>query len=145
MGTESVRVVATAALRDARNSRSFLEWVRSATGWNVEIISGLEEARLIHLGLTSSLRVNSSPVLMIDLGGGSCELTISKKGHIQETVSVPLGAVRLTNDFLHHDPPRKPEMRQLRGLIAREIARVVPRISKVRPRIVLATSGTAES
>lgn len=144
-GADSVRVVATSALRDARNSRSFLEWVRSATGWNVEIISGLEEARLIHLGLTSSLRVNSSPVLMMDLGGGSCELTISKKGHIQETVSVPLGAVRLTNDFLHHDPPRKSEMRQLRGFIAREMGRVVPRISKARPRIVIATSGTAES
>src|SRR6266545_7179437 len=77
MGTDSVRVVATSALRDARNSQAFLEWVRSATGWTVDIISGLEEARLIHLGLTSTLRVNSSPVLMMDLGGGSCELTIS--------------------------------------------------------------------
>src|SRR5258707_4625480 len=76
-GTDTVRVVATSALRDARNSRAFLEWVRSATGWRVEIISGLEEARLIHLGLTSSSRVNTSPTLMIDLGGGSCELTVS--------------------------------------------------------------------
>src|SRR5579864_8166184 len=83
--TDSVRVVATSALRDARNSQAFLEWVRSATGWRVEIISGLEEARLIHLGLVSSTRMNASPVLMIDLGGGSCELTISNKGHIQGT------------------------------------------------------------
>src|SRR5262245_4662008 len=144
-GADSVRVVATSALRDARNSRSFLEWVRSATGWRVEIISGLEEARLIHLGLTSALRVNSSPVLMIDLGGGSCELTVSNKGHIRETVSLPLGAVRLTNDFLHHDPARKPELRQLRSLIRREIGRVAQRIIKARPRIVIATSGTAEA
>jgi exopolyphosphatase/guanosine-5'-triphosphate,3'-diphosphate pyrophosphatase len=144
-GADSVRVVATSALRDARNSRAFLEWVRSATGWYVEIISGLEEARLIHLGLTSSLRVNSSSSLMIDLGGGSCELTVSKKGHIQETVSLPLGAVRLTNDFLHHDPPRKPEMRQLRGLVNREIGRTAERITKARPKIVIATSGTAEA
>src|SRR5438876_10237087 len=85
-GADVVRVVATSALRDARNSRAFLEWVRSATGWTVEIISGLEEARLIHLGLTSTLRVNSSPVLMMDLGGGSCELTVSRKGHIEQTV-----------------------------------------------------------
>jgi len=144
-GADSVRVVATSALRDARNSRAFLEWVRSATGWNVEIISGLEEARLIHLGLTSSLRVNPSATLMIDLGGGSCELTISRKGHIQETVSLPLGAVRLTNDFLHHDPPRKAEMRQLRGLVNREIGRIASRITKARPKIVIATSGTAEA
>jgi exopolyphosphatase/guanosine-5'-triphosphate,3'-diphosphate pyrophosphatase len=144
-GADSVRVVATSALRDARNSRAFLEWVRSATGWHVEIISGLEEARLIHLGLTSSMRVNSSPVLMIDLGGGSCELTVSRNGHIQETVSLPLGAVRLTNEFLHHDPPRKSELRQLRGFIAREIGRIAERIIRARPKIVIATSGTAEA
>src|ERR1700751_1606257 len=64
--TDSVRVVATSALRDARNSQAFLEWVRSATGWRVEIISGVEEARLIHLGLISGLRVDSSRVLMVD-------------------------------------------------------------------------------
>src|SRR6266404_1868223 len=144
-GADSVRVVATSALRDARNSRAFLEWVRSATGWKAEVISGLEEARLIHLGLTSNLRVNASPVLMIDLGGGSCELTVSKNGHIQETVSLPLGAVRLTNEFLHHDPPRKPELRQLRGFIAREVGRIAERIIRARPKIVIATSGTAEA
>src|SRR5205814_721030 len=144
-GADTVRVVATSALRDARNSRAFLEWVRSATGWRVEIISGLEEARLIHLGLTSTVRLNSSPVLMIDLGGGSCELTVSTRAHIRETVSLPLGAVRLTNDFLPHDPPRKSEMRQLRGLIAREVGRIADRIAGAKPKIVIATSGTAEA
>src|SRR5207237_1913912 len=144
-GADSVRIVATSALRDARNSPAFLEWVRSTTGWKVEIISGLEEARLIHLGLVSNLRMTVSPVLMVDLGGGSCELTISNKGHIRETVSLPLGAVRLTNDFLHHDPPRKPELRQLRSLIRREVGRIAQRIIKARPRIVIATSGTAEA
>ncbi len=144
-GADVVRVVATSALRDARNSRAFLEWVRSATGWSVEIISGLEEARLIHLGLTSTMRVTSSPVLMMDLGGGSCELTVSRRGHIDQTVSLPLGAVRLTNDFLHHDPPRKSEMRQLRSLIAREVGRVKPRITHAKPKVVIATSGTAEA
>src|SRR5690348_924177 len=54
-GTDEVSVVGTSALRDARNSRAFLEWVRSATGWDLKIISGLEEAHLIHLGLASTL------------------------------------------------------------------------------------------
>src|ERR1700694_3655158 len=101
--TDSVRVVATSALRDARNSQAFLEWVRSATGWRVEIISGLEEARLIHLGLVSSRRLDSASTLMIDLGGGSCELTVSSRGQIRDTVSLPLGAVRLTDAFLRQD------------------------------------------
>ncbi len=141
--TDPVRVVATSALRDARNSQAFLEWVRSATGWNVEIISGLEEARLIHLGLVSNLRVDSSPALMIDLGGGSCELTVSGHGQIRDTVSLPLGAVRLTDEFLRHDPPRKGELKRLQGFVAREVNRVSARIVAARAKNVIATSGTA--
>src|SRR5215471_8071048 len=141
--TDSVRVVATSALRDARNSRAFLEWVRSTTGWNVEIISGLEEARLIHLGIVSHARLGAGTILLIDLGGGSCELTLSRKGQIRETVSLPLGAVRLTNEFIRHDPPRKSELERLRGFVAREIGRVQDRIRRSHVRAVMATSGTA--
>jgi exopolyphosphatase/guanosine-5'-triphosphate,3'-diphosphate pyrophosphatase len=141
--TDSVRVVATSALRDARNSQAFLEWVRSATGWRVEIISGLEEARLIHLGLVSGSRVDRLPTLMIDLGGGSCELTVSHAGHIRDAVSLPLGAVRLTDEFLLHDPARKGELKRLRGFIAREVGRIASRIAPARVKNVIATSGTA--
>jgi exopolyphosphatase / guanosine-5'-triphosphate,3'-diphosphate pyrophosphatase len=141
--TDSVRVVATSALRDARNSQAFLEWVRSATGWRVEIISGVEEARLIHLGLVAGSRVDNSPTLMIDLGGGSCELTVSQSGHIRDAVSLSLGALRLTDEFLRHDPARKGELKRLRGFIAREMNRVAARIAGARVRNVIATSGTA--
>lgn len=141
--TEPVRVVATSAMRDARNSQAFLEWVRSATGWKVEIISGLEEARLIHLGLVSNLRINNAPTLMMDLGGGSCELTISGRGRIRDTVSVPLGAVRLTDEFLRHDPPRKGELKRMQGFVAREVNRIAPRVVTARVKNVIATSGTA--
>src|SRR5437588_4678311 len=143
VATDTVRVVATSALRDARNSQAFLEWVRSATGWRVEIISGLEEARLIHLGLVSSGRVDSSPTLMIDLGGGSCELTVSGHGQIRDTVSLPLGAVRLTDEFLRHDPPRKGELKRLQGFVAREVNRMAARVVTAKVKSVIATSGTA--
>ncbi len=141
--TDSVRVVATSALRDARNSQAFLEWVRSATGWRVEIISGMEEARLIHLGLVTSPRIDKAPTLMIDLGGGSCELTVSQGGHIRDAVSLPLGAVRLTNEFLTHDPARKGELTRLRGFITREAGKITARIGAARVKNVIATSGTA--
>jgi exopolyphosphatase / guanosine-5'-triphosphate,3'-diphosphate pyrophosphatase len=141
--TDSVRVVATSALRDARNSQAFLEWVRSATGWRVEIVSGVEEARLIHLGIVASGRVDHSPTLMMDLGGGSCELTVSQGGHIRDAVSLPLGAVRLSNEFLRHDPIRKGELKRLRGFIAREVKRVIDRIPAAKIKKVIATSGTA--
>jgi exopolyphosphatase/guanosine-5'-triphosphate,3'-diphosphate pyrophosphatase len=143
IAADSVRVVATSALRDARNAQAFVEWVRSATGWKVEVVSGIEEGRLIHLGLISNPRVDRSPTLMIDLGGGSCELTVSQGGHIRDAVSLPLGAVRLTNVFLRHDPARKGELERLRGFVAREVNRVAARIAAARVRNVIATSGTA--
>ena len=131
-------VCATPAIR-----ATFLEWVRSTTGWTIEIISGLEEARLIHLGIISASRLGAHSVLLVDLGGGSCELTLSRDGHLRDTVSLPLGAVRLTGEFLRHDPPRKSELKRLSGFVAREITRIQDRIKSARVGAVIATSGTA--
>jgi len=139
---DRVRVVATSALRDARNSRAFLDWVRTATGWKVEVISGLEEGRLIHLGVLANARIAKSRALLIDLGGGSCELTLSINGHIDDMVSLPIGAVRLTQTFVHNDPPRKAELEQMRGVIQREVSRIKKRIIDARLQVSIATSGT---
>lgn len=140
---DRARVVATSALRDARNARVFAEWVKSATGWEVEVISGHEEGRLIHLGVIASLRTLPAELLLIDLGGGSCELTLSKNGHVQEIVTMPLGAVRLTQEFLEHDPPRKDEMNRMRELIAEEVTHIPAPLTGSRVRVAVATSGTA--
>jgi exopolyphosphatase/guanosine-5'-triphosphate,3'-diphosphate pyrophosphatase len=80
---------------------------------------------------------------MIDLGGGSCELTVSARGQIRDTVSLPLGAVRLTDEFLRHDPPRKGELKRLQGFVAREVNRIASRVVAARVKSVIATSGTA--
>ena len=142
-GVDTVRVVATSALRDARNSRSFLEWVRSATGWNVEIITGLEEGRLIHLGVVAVSRLQAKNLFLIDLGGGSCELTLSLGGHIRHMVSLPVGAVRLTEEFLAHDPPKKKQVAAMRDFIGQEITRVERRFQLPKGTVCVATSGTA--
>ena len=139
---DRVRVVATAALRDSRNSRAFLDWVRSATGWRAEIITGLEEGRLIHLGILSNIRISNKRALLIDLGGGSCELTLSVSGHIEDMVSLPIGAVRLTQTFMRHDPPKKNELEQMRGFVQREISRIQKRIRDAKVQAAIATSGT---
>jgi exopolyphosphatase / guanosine-5'-triphosphate,3'-diphosphate pyrophosphatase len=140
---DTVRVVATSAMRDTRNASSFLEWVRSSTGWRVEIISGIEEGRLIHLGLVSNTRLNTWPLLLMDLGGGSCELTISVDAQIRSMVSLPLGAVRLTEEFVQNDPPKKKETERLRQFIAEEVGRLERRMRRWRPQMAIATSGTA--
>lgn len=142
-GVDTVRVVATSAMRDTRNASSFLEWVRSTTGWRVEIISGIEEGRLIHFGLVSNSRLNTWPLLLMDLGGGSCELTISVECQIRSMVSLPLGAVRLTEEFIQNDPPKKKETERLRQFIAEEVGRLERRMRRWSPKLAIATSGTA--
>lgn len=140
---DQIRVVATAAMRDARNAAAFQAWVKAETGWNMEIISGLEEGRLIHQGLMSAEPGVGGRVLLIDLGGGSCEITLSERKRIQETVSLPLGAVRLTEEFLASDPPAADGLARMRQLISRELRRARRRVHANGVSLVIATSGTA--
>ena len=142
-GDVRVRVTATSALRDAHNAQAFVEWVKVRTGWEIEVISGAEEARLIHLGIVTNMKIRKWPLLLIDLGGGSCELTISNHGHIKETVSLPVGAVRLTQEFVRHDPPKEYEIKSLRAFVSEKVQRVARDIVKAAPATVIATSGTA--
>jgi exopolyphosphatase / guanosine-5'-triphosphate,3'-diphosphate pyrophosphatase len=142
-GVDQMRVVATSAMRDARNAPAFQAWVKAETGWNMEVISGLEEGRLIHRGLMNTEPGVGGRVLLVDLGGGSCELTLSEHKRIKETVSMPLGAVRLTEEFLRADPARPDDLKQLRRLIARELRRAHRRIASGSVPVVIATSGTA--
>jgi exopolyphosphatase / guanosine-5'-triphosphate,3'-diphosphate pyrophosphatase len=155
-GVDQIRVVATSAMRDARNGAAFQTWVKAETGWNMEIISGLEEGRLIHLGVMSGDTAKSGlagRVLLVDLGGGSCEITLSEKKRIKETISVPLGAVRLTQEFLTADPPPQEGLTRMRQWIARELRRAhrkihpasisAAKISAPSISAMIGTSGTA--
>ncbi|MFN2975160.1 Ppx/GppA phosphatase family protein [Terriglobus aquaticus] len=141
---DRVRVVATSAMRDAQNASAFTAWVKSELGWNVEVISGLEEGRLIHLGVTTHEPGARGRCLLIDLGGGSCEITLSENGRVQEMVSLPLGSVRLQQEFLHTDPPSREEQNQLRTYIDRELRKLERKFGPQAPiPLVIATSGSA--
>jgi len=109
----------------------------------MEIISGLEEGRLIHRGVMGSEQGVGGRVLLVDLGGGSCEITLSEKKRIKETISVPLGAVRLTEEFLPVDPAPADGLGRMRRWIARELRRAHRRIQPAGTTTVIATSGTA--
>ena len=147
-GADRVRAVATSAMRDARNSRAFLAWVRDETGWDVEIISGLEEGRLIHRGVVDNEPGAGGRCVLIDVGGGSCEITLSEHKRIRDTISLPLGAVRLTKEFLHSEVPGKEEIRRLRQFVDRELRRGKRRLlaeigERHGVRLAIGTSGTA--
>ena len=142
-GVDKIRVVATAAVRDARNAQAFQAWVKAETGWVMETISGLEEGRLIHLGVTSTEPGTAGRIVLFDLGGGSCEITLSEHKRIKETVSLPLGAVRLTGEFLPTDPASTDGLAQMRKLIERELRQAHKKIQPENISLVIATSGTA--
>ncbi len=118
-GDPTVLAVATAAVRDAANRDSLLEPLRRGAGIEVSILSGEEEARL---SATAALRtfavVNG---LIIDLGGGSLQVTEIRNRLAATVASFPLGAVRMAERFLHHDPPLPGEVEKLRREIRRHL------------------------
>ncbi len=94
-GVEHVRAFATSALREAENRAEFVQEVKSETGLVIQVIDGLQEGRLIFEAVAARVDIHDKHALLIDIGGGSVELTVSSKGAIRVTQSFPLGTVRL--------------------------------------------------
>jgi exopolyphosphatase / guanosine-5'-triphosphate,3'-diphosphate pyrophosphatase len=138
-----VRAVATSAVRDAMNRQEFLQRTSAVLGTNVEIISGSEEARLIHLGVESRWPRPNERTLIIDVGGGSGELIVSEGGRLIDAVSKPLGAVRLTEVFLKTDPPRPIELHRLDAYIEEKLASFHRQHDAQKFNRTVATSATA--
>lgn len=143
LDVDGIRVVATAAVRDASNQQEFLTRASLAAGAPVEIISGQEEARLIHLGVQSRWPHPEQRVLMVDIGGGSAELIVSEAGKLKEAWSKPLGAVRLTGVFLRNDPPTSLELRQMHEFMDEKLAPAMTRLQRFKYDRAIATSSTA--
>jgi exopolyphosphatase/guanosine-5'-triphosphate,3'-diphosphate pyrophosphatase len=139
----SVRAVATSAVRDASNQAEFVDRASEAVGVPVEIISGQEEARLIHLGVQMRWPHPHERILVIDVGGGSAEFIVSDRGELQEGISRPLGAVRLTEVFLKSDPPSETERLRMERFIDEKFEPAVRKIGSRQFRRVIATSATA--
>ncbi|HEX4593236.1 MAG TPA: Ppx/GppA phosphatase family protein [Bryobacteraceae bacterium] len=138
-----VRAVATSAVRDASNQQEFLDRAAQVLGRPVEIISGQEEARLIHLGVEATWPQPDKRVLIIDVGGGSAEIILGENGTFSEAFSKPLGAVRLTEVFLKSDPPLPLELHRLNEYIEEKLATPLRRIGAGPFDRVIATSATA--
>ncbi|MFN0169907.1 MAG: Ppx/GppA family phosphatase [Bryobacteraceae bacterium] len=142
---DGIRVVATSAIRDARNQEEFLTFASRAIGARVEVISGAEEARLIHLGVQLRWPHTGKRVLIVDIGGGSAELILGDRGSLGDAYSKPLGAVRLTEMFLKTDPPAPAELDRLRVYIDQKLARPVETIGRAPIDRVIATSASANA
>jgi len=101
---EHFRAVATSAVRDSRNRREFLKAARAALGFPVRLLSGNEEAETIFSGVTADPYWRGKDMFLLDVGGGSVEWVQGHHGKFEKRISLPLGAVRLRERFLHHYP-----------------------------------------
>jgi len=140
-----VRAVATSAVRDARNSAEFVERASLALGAQVEVISGREEARLIHLGVQARWPHPNRRLLIVDIGGGSAELIAGENRILRDSFSKPLGAVRLREIFLRHDPPLPAELHQMHEYIEEKLAGIGERFGNSHWDRVIATAASASA
>ena len=140
-----VRAVATSAIRDTRNQKEFLARASEAAGTAVEIISGGEEARLIHLGVETSWPAAGKHTLIIDIGGGSAEIIAGEGLRLREAFSKPLGAVRLREIFLRDDPPTPRQLHQMHEYIQEKLAGALAKLGHAEWDRVIATSATAST
>jgi exopolyphosphatase/guanosine-5'-triphosphate,3'-diphosphate pyrophosphatase len=120
-----VLAVATAAIRDAPNADRLLAALRRDEGVKVRVLSGLEEARVGAAAVLWRRPLDRGAI--VDLGGGSLQVTRVRAGRIARVASVPLGAVRTTLRFLTHDPPRTREIQALRRETRDRLLGVLPR------------------
>src|SRR3954447_16764222 len=124
-GCEDVLGFATSAIREAPNGAQVLDDVRTATGAELEVLTGEDEARLTFLAVRRWFGWSSGRLLVLDIGGGSLEVASGLDEEPDVALSLPLGAGRLTRERLPGDPPPPEMVRDVRRWVRTEVARVV--------------------
>jgi len=140
-----VRAVATSAVREAKNRGEFLKKVRKATKLDIEVVSGVEEARLIHLGVLNAVGVHDRPMFVADIGGGSTEVVVGLDDEVLFARSFKLGAVRLTDRFFSGTTLHPSAVPSCRAFIRSSLSVVAPEVLELGFEVVAASSGTAET
>ncbi|WP_024545653.1 Ppx/GppA phosphatase family protein [Picosynechococcus sp. NKBG15041c] len=146
---DSLVAVATSAVREAPNGPEFLQRIKTELGLEVDLISGQEEARRIYLGVLSAVDFNQQPHVLIDIGGGSTEISLVESHEARFLSSTKVGAVRLTQDFVSTDPINDREFTALqayiRGMLERPIEELQEHLCPEEQVQMIGTSGTVET
>src|SRR5262245_5985571 len=141
-GANPIIATATSAVREARNSDQFIERVRKELALDVEVLPGVEEARLIALAVSEVTDFHGRRALIIDIGGGSTEFIVTGGDEPELLRSIRLGAVRLAEKFITTDPISIEERDRLISTVRSDLTRVVSEIKAVGFDFVIGTSGT---
>ena len=139
-GATRIRMAATSASRDASNRDDLFHAAKEILGVMPEVISGEEEGRLSFLGATADLDPALGPFLVCDIGGGSTEFVFGTT-EAESTISVDMGCVRMTEAWLHHDPPTAEELSQALSVIdiyLDDVLREIPELSSAQTFVGLA-------
>lgn len=140
-----VRALGTAALRTATNGQDFIREVQVKTGISIDLISGEEEARLIHKGVVQTLPDTSERVLIVDIGGGSMECVISEQEKILWSESFPVGVVILFNKYQQQDIIEESEEEELTQFLIEKLSSLLLALQKYPTKIIVGASGTLET
>jgi exopolyphosphatase / guanosine-5'-triphosphate,3'-diphosphate pyrophosphatase len=141
-GVERIVATATASVREADNAAEFINEIKGRTGIEIEILSGIEEARLIGLAASHNCSDSNGSTLNIDIGGGSTELSLMQNGTPSYLISLKLGAVGLTEQFITTDPIDPKELQALRKEIRSALERPARELAGTTWQQSTGTSGT---
>jgi exopolyphosphatase/guanosine-5'-triphosphate,3'-diphosphate pyrophosphatase len=141
-GVTRIRAVATSAVREAGNGGEFIQRIFDEIGLRVRVIPGIEEARLILLGVAQVEDLDGPASLLLDIGGGSVEIALVEAGQPVELHSLKLGVSRITEAFLTQDPPRAKDVARLEAYLRAELEPALAEAARRKIRRVIGTSGT---
>jgi exopolyphosphatase/guanosine-5'-triphosphate,3'-diphosphate pyrophosphatase len=139
---DTILAAATSATREAPNGGDFLARIESQTGIRPRVIAGQEEARLIHMAATYGVNVGASRAVVIDIGGGSVELTLGDAASLRLARSVKLGVIRLKESYVKSDPLSGRDQRRLAKHVRQGIDGICKQIVAAGYDRVIGTSGT---
>ena len=143
-GATRIRMAATSASRDATNRDVFFDAAREILGVEPELLTGIEEGRLSFRGATADLDRADGPFLVFDIGGGSTEF-VWGTDDAEQVISIDVGCVRMTEAWLHHDPPTAEELSQALSVIdvhLDDVLREMPQIPEAATIVGLAGTVT---
>ncbi len=144
-GVDAYRAVATSAVRDAGNGDVLVERAEREAGIKLEVIEGIEEARLVRVAVQHAISVHTQRALLVDIGGGSVEITVLAGDSARESVSLPMGTVRLIESFLSGDGIVTPERRALLDEYIDRLLHEAPFLASLEADLMVGTGGNAEA
>ena len=138
-------ITATSAVRSAQNREEFINQVKTQTGFDIKVLSGIEEATMIYHGVNNFVQLDDQVSLIMDIGGGSIEFILANKDEIKWLKSYELGGQRLIDQFHHSDPIGLEEQRRLTEFLVDQLSDLFNQCKKYKANYLIGSSGSFDT